>query len=321
MQIGIFDPVFSHLTMDQMLAEFKQYPEVTAIEIGCGGWPGETHIDVDALLDSADAAAEYRKRLADSGLTISALSCHNNPVHPQEGIANRDRAILERTLRLAERLEVPVVIGFSGCPGGAPGDSLPNWITSPWPPEYLQALEWQWEEKLIPYWRGMEKKASSAGIRIALEAHPGFCVYNPESLLRLRAATGPALGMNFDPSHFWWQGIDIPTAIANVGDAIFHVHAKDVVLNPNQIRANGVLDTKTYSRMNERSWLFRSVGWGHSELDWKSIVSALRLAGYDYVMSIEHEDALASMDEGLRAAVGTLSRTVLREAPVTPWWT
>jgi sugar phosphate isomerase/epimerase len=321
MQIGLFTPVFHSLSLDELFIELKKYPEITAVEIGCGGWPGSSHIDVDQLLANSTAAKEYRQRFADSGLTISALSCHNNPVHPQKEIALRDRATIETTIRLAERLEIPIVITFSGCPGGASGDTTPNWITAAWPPEYQQMLNWQWEQKLIPYWRTAERLAANAGIRIALEAHPGFCVYNPETLLRLRAETGKALGINLDPSHMWWQGIDLPTAIHSLGDAIFHFHAKDVVINPNQTNANGVLDTKNYSRMTERSWLFRSVGWGHSELEWKAIASALRLANYDYVLSIEHEDALASTEEGLRSAVGMLSRILLKEPPVEAWWT
>jgi sugar phosphate isomerase/epimerase len=321
MQIGLFTPIFSSLTLDQLFLELKKYPEVTAIEIGCGGWPGDSHINVKKFLADKVAAKDYRQRFVDANLTISALSCHNNPVHPDPQIAARDRATIEDTIRLAERLEVPVVITFSGCPGGALGDSTPNWITAAWPPEYQQMLDWQWEHQLIPYWQTTELTASNAGVKIALEAHPGFCVYNPETLLRLRDATGKSLGINLDPSHMWWQGIDIPTAIADLGDAIFHFHAKDVFLNVNQTRRNGVVDTKNYSRMNERSWLFRSVGWGHAELEWKAIASALRLANYDYVMSIEHEDALASTSEGLHSAVSMLSRVLLREPPVDAFWT
>ena len=127
--------------------------------------------------------------------------------------------------------------------------------------------------------------------------------------------------MNFDPSHFFWQGVDVPTAIRALGNSIFHVHAKDVTIDSQNVAVNGVIDAKSYRQMAERSWLFRSVGWGHDALEWKRIVSALRLAGYDYVMSIEHEDALASVDEGLRAAVDTLSRAVLTEPSVEAWWT
>jgi sugar phosphate isomerase/epimerase len=281
---------------------------------------GSAHLDVDALEDPC-RARDYRKMLNDAGLTISALSCHSNPLHPEAAVAREADALFRRTVTLAERLEVPVVVTFSGCPGDSDDARHPNWITTPWPPEFLEVLDWQWERKAIPYWTDAERFAADHGVRVALEAHPGFLVYNPETALKLRAATGPAIGVNFDPSHMYWQGIDIPTAIAALGTAIFHVHAKDVALNPPNIAANGVLDVKSYRRMAERSWLFRTVGWGHDQLEWRRITSALRLAGYDYVLSIEHEDALASTDEGLRAAVEFLSRVVLDEPPVDPWWT
>jgi sugar phosphate isomerase/epimerase len=222
---------------------------------------------------------------------------------------------------LARRLDVPAVVTFSGCPGDCDEAKHPNWITTPWPPEFLDVLAWQWEKKAIPYWRDAARFAADQGVKVALEAHPGFMVYNVETALRLREAAGPNLGVNFDPSHFFWQGVEVPAAIRALGAAIFHVHAKDVALDRQNVSVNGVIDTKSYRRMAERSWLFRSVGWGHDELEWKRILSALRLAGYDHVISIEHEDALASVDEGLRAAVDLLSRVVLTEPPVDAWWT
>jgi sugar phosphate isomerase/epimerase len=140
-------------------------------------------------------------------------------------------------------------------------------------------------------------------------------------MLRLRNMAGRSLGINLDPSHLWWQGMDIPQVIAELGSAIFHVHAKDVFLNMPQIARNGVLDTKGYQEMQQRSWLFRSVGWGHDALQWKTIASALRLSGYDYVMSIEHEDALASINDGLSSAINMLSSVLLHDPPVDSWWT
>jgi sugar phosphate isomerase/epimerase len=213
------------------------------------------------------------------------------------------------------------VVTFSGCPGDFDGARHPNWITTPWPPEFLDVLEWQWEQKAIPYWTEAASFAADHGVTVALEAHPGFLVYNAETLLKLRAAVGPTVGINFDPSHLFWQGVDIPSAIRVLGDCIFHFHAKDLAFDRGNVATNGVLDVKSYRDMRGRSWLFRSVGWGHDELEWKRMVSALRLAGYDYVLSIEHEDALASVDEGLRAAVDLLSRVVLTEPPVDAWWT
>ena len=320
MEIGLFTPVFNNLSFDELLAELKRYPGIRSLELGTGGWPGGKHLDLEALLASSERRKDLRSRLKDAGLTISALSCHSNPVHPDPVIAGRDDEVFRRTVQLAELLVVPTVVTFSGCPGGGPEDRTPNWITAAWPPEYAEALAWQWNERLIPYWRDANRFVEEAGVRVALEAHPGFCVYNPETMLRLRAEAGTSIGINLDPSHMWWQGIDIPTAIAALGEAIFHFHAKDVAMQPANRDRNGVLDTKSYARMAERSWLFRSVGWGHGELEWKAIVSALRLAGYDGVLSIEHEDALASVYEGLSSAVAMLSRVVLREPPVEPWW-
>jgi sugar phosphate isomerase/epimerase len=228
--------------------------------------------------------------------------------------------VFRQTVRLAELLEVPVVVTFSGCPGVGSQDRTPNWITTAWPPEFVEGLAWQWEQRLIPYWKEAEQFAASAGVKVALEAHPGFCVYNAETMLMLRAATGKSLGINLDPSHLWWHGVDIVAAIKELGESIFHFHAKDVALDPLQTARNGVLDAKSYTRMRERSWLFRSVGWGHAELEWKAIASALRLVGYDYVMSIEHEDALLSTHEGLSSAVAMLSRVLLKEPPTDAWW-
>jgi sugar phosphate isomerase/epimerase len=321
MKLGVFTPVFGTMTLDDVLVKVRALEHVKALEIGTGGWPGNDHLDIDALLDKKSCVGLYRKKIADAGLTISALSCHANPLHPDVATARIADDLFRKTVRLAEQLEVPVVVTFSGCPGDSDTAAHPNWVTTPWPPEFLDILEWQWEKKAIPYWCGAARFAADHGIKVALEAHPGFIVYNVDSALRLRQAVGPNLGVNFDPSHFFWQGVDVPAAIRALGDSIFHVHAKDVALDPHNVAVNGVIDTKTYRRMAERSWLFRSVGWGHDELEWKRIVSALRLAGYDYVMSIEHEDALASVDEGLRAAVDCLSRVVLTEPPVQAWWT
>jgi len=321
MKLGLFTPVFGTLTTKEMLAKVKALGRIQALELGTGGWPGRDHLEVDALLADEGRARQYRGMITDAGLTISALSCHSNPLHPDPKTAQAADELFRKTVCLAKRLEVPVVVTFSGCPGDSDEAKHPNWVTAPWPPEFLDVLEWQWEKKAIPYWRDTARFAADHGVKVALEAHPGFVVYNVESALKLREAAGPNLGVNFDPSHFFWQGVDVPAAIRALGDATFHVHAKDVALDPHNVAVNGVIDTKTYRRMAERSWLFRTVGWGHDELEWKRIVTALRLAGYDYVMSIEHEDALASVDEGLRAAVDLLSRVILTEPPVTAWWT
>jgi len=224
---------------------------------------------------------------------------------------------------LAERLEVPVINGFSGVPGDHPNAKYPNWVTCSWPPEYLDILDWQWNDVVIPYWKEEAKYAESHGInQIAFEMHPGFVVYNPETLLRLREQDGESIGANFDPSHLVWQGIDPVEAIKKLGrkNAIFHFHAKDTYLDKANISVNGVLDTKHYSKILDRSWTFRSVGYGHDEKMWKDIVSTLRAVGYDYILSIEHEDMLASTDEGLSKAVSLLKGILFKEQLTEMWW-
>jgi sugar phosphate isomerase/epimerase len=320
MKLGVFTPVFGNLSFDAMIAKVRALERVQAVELGTGGWPGHDHLDLDALVDDQARAREYRSRIEDAGLIISALSCHGNPIHPDRAVAREYDEVFRKTVRLAEQLEVQVVVTFSGCPGDSDEAKHPNWVTNPWPPEFLEVLDWQWEKKVVPYWCGAARFAADHGVKVALEAHPGFVVYNVDTALKLRSAVGPTVGVNFDPSHFFWQGVDVPTAIRALGDAIFHVHAKDVALDRQNVAVNGVIDTKTYRRMAERSWLFRSVGWGHDELEWKRIVSALRLGGYDHVMSIEHEDALASVDEGLEKAVALLRGVLLREPAAEMWW-
>ena len=320
MKLGVFTPLFARLSLEQVL-DRVQAAGLDAIELGTGAFPGADHVDVDGLLASDDKARDFRARIDDRGLIISALSCHGNPLHPDKAAAQRDDEVFRKTVRLAERLEVPVVVTFSGCPGDCDGARIPNWITSPWPPEMLEVLEWQWDEKAIPYWREATVFAREHGIRVALEAHPNFLVHNVETALRLRDAAGDHLGVNLDPSHLFWRGVDIPQAIRALGPAIFHFHAKDVALDRANVAINGVIDGKSYRDMAQRAWRFRSVGHGHDLLAWKEIMEALRLAGYDYVVSLEHEDALMSVDEGFDTAIDTLKRALLREAPDEPWWT
>ena len=186
----------------------------------------------------------------------------------------------------------------------------------------LEILDWQWSERVIPYWTEEAKRAREHGVHIGFEMHPGFVVYNPETLLRLREACGSEIGANFDPSHLFWQGIDAVEAIKALGreQAIFHVHAKDTYIDPANTRLNGVLDLKEYGRVLERSWVFRTVGYGQGEKIWRDIVSALRMVDYDHVLSIEHEDGLMSIDEGFSKGVDLLRSILMKEQRPQMWW-
>ncbi|TWI53264.1 sugar phosphate isomerase/epimerase family protein [Halalkalibacter nanhaiisediminis] len=322
MKIGVFTVLFQDLPFEQMLDKVASFG-IQSVELGTGFYPGTSHCDPAFLLENENEIFKLKQIIQDKGLTISGLSFHGNPLHPNKEIARQSHESWRKTVELAAKLDVSVVNGFAGCPGDHPGAKFPNWVTCSWPPEYLEVLEWQWNEVVIPYWKEEAKFATDHGInKIGFEMHPGFVVYNPETLLKLRNAVGPMIGANYDPSHLVWQGIDPVESIKLLGreNAIFHVHAKDTYLDHENIKKNGVLDTKHYSEVLDRAWTFRTVGYGSDEKMWKDIVSALRAINYDDVLSIEHEDILASTDEGLGKAVKLLKNVIFEEKQTGMWW-
>lgn len=320
MKLGVFTVVLGEKSLEDALKYLKD-SGVQAVELGTGGFPGTAHVKTDELL-ADKAKVKGLKDLVDKyGMEISALSCHGNPVHPQKEVADAYHADFEKTVLLAEQLGLDRIITFSGCPGDSPGSKYPNWVTCPWPEDFLKVLDYQWNEVIIPYWEKAVKFANDHGVnRICLEMHPGFNVYNPETLLKLRKAVGDTIGANYDPSHLFWQGIDPIASIRELGSAIYHFHAKDTRIDAINTAKNGVLDTKHYSDEINRSWVFRSVGYGHSYQVWKDIVSNLRMVGYDDVLSIEHEDSLMSSNEGLQKAISFLKEVLIYEDKGEMFW-
>ncbi len=318
MKVGVFTPLLSGLALEDVFRKLARL-NISHVELGTGNYPGDHHCKL-SMLDCDNSLTTFKSRLEDHGFTISALSCHGNALHPDKERANRDREVSRKTILLAEKLGVPVVVDFSGCPGDSPTAKNPNWVTCPWPPEYLDVLRWQWDEVVAPYWSEHAKFAADHGVKVAIEMHPGFVVYSPETMLKLRAITGPSVGCNFDPSHLFWQGIDPVASVRLLGDAIFHVHAKDTQIYGRNLPLTGVLDTKPYTRERERSWIFRTCGYGHGSEWWREFVSTLRMYGYDYVLSIEHEDSLMSPEEGLTKSAAFLNDIIMREEPAAAWW-
>ena len=311
MKLGVLTNLFGDMPLSEALEKFKKMG-IESLELGCGGYPGSAHCDPDVLLDDGKAREELLALIKSYGMDISALSVHGNPVHPDKDVAESFHRDFEKAVLLAEKLDVDTVVTFSGCPGGSPDDKTPNWVTCPWPGDFLEILDYQWNKVLIPYWKGATAFAKAHGVnRIALEMHPGFCVYNPETLLRLRREVGDVIGANFDPSHLIWQGIEPVAAIRALKGAIYHFHAKDTKVDKYNTAKFGVLDTKHYGDEENRSWIFRAVGFGNGLDYWREIVSALRLAGYDKVMSIEHEDSLMTPEEGLTKACEFLKPSII----------
>lgn len=320
MKIGVFMVLFGERPLEEAL-DYVVESGVSAVELGCGNYPGKAHCDPEVLLKESRKRKDFLKAIESRGLVISGLSCHGNPLHPKKALARRHIEGHKNTILLAEKLGVERVITFSGCPGDSPNSRYPNWVTCPWPGDFLEVLKWQWEKKVLPYWKEEAAFAKRHKVKmICLEMHPGFVVYNPETLLKLREAVGEVIGANFDPSHLFWQGIDPVAAIRKLGGAIYHFHAKDTKIDKINTSVNGVLDTKPYSEEIRRSWIFRTVGYGHNVDVWKDIVSNLRLVGYDWVLSIEHEDSLMSVNEGFRKAVALLKEALVKEKLKEAWW-
>ena len=321
MKLGVMTVLLGDMPLDKALAYLKSLG-VQQVEIGCGGSPGTAHADARKFMKNPALIDEFMATIQKYGLDVAALSVHGNPVHPQKAIADDYNEQYEAAIELAEKIGVKTVVTFSGCPGDCENSEYPNWVVATWPDDFQKVKEWQWNEVLIPYWKRAVKFANDHGIhRVALEMHPGFCVYGPPTLLRLREAVGDTIGANFDPSHLFWQGIDPVAAIRALKGAIYHFHAKDTYIDPQVCAVKGVLDTTPFNRMDERSWLFRTIGYGHGEETWRAMFSELRKTGYDGVISIEHEDGLMTTKEGLEKAVEVLKRTIIFESDqVNMYW-
>jgi len=321
MKVGALSAAWSAQPLEEVCAFFAE-AGCRTIEIGTGGYPGNAHADPFELKGNKKKREDFLATIKDHGLEISAFSCHGNPLHPNEEIAKEHHEAWRATCDLAQQCDVTCVNGFSGLPGGGPDDKVPNWVVAPWPEDHLEALEYQWGVA-IDYWKAENKYADKRGVNFCFEMHPNFLVYNPETLIKLRDACGERICANFDPSHLWWQGMDPASAVRwlqEQGDVIKHFHAKDVAVYQWNARVNGVLDTKHYGDEVNRSWIFRALGYGHSQLEWNELISTLRMCGYDGPLSIEHEDSLMTANEGFLKAVNFLTEVAIHEEAGEMTW-
>lgn len=302
MKIGLNTDGFGTFGLDVCLDKVAALG-LSCVEFGMGGWSSAPHLNIDALLASVSERDQLLGKLRERGLQISALNCSGNQLHPGQ-IGPNDTDLAYKTLDLAKLLGVGRVVMMSGLPS-APGDSHPNWITSSWPLEAMEILEWQWSEKVIPWWKQFASKAETSGIRVCVEQHGRQVVYNTESFFRLRDAVGPTVGVNFDPSHLIWMGGDPVSAIKALGDCIYHVHGKDSRIEPSA-KVNGLLDPKHVIPARPRFWNFVSLGHGSSVRAWLDIVQALRATGYDDVISIENEDYSMTAEDAVATSASTL---------------
>ena len=319
MKLGVFTALFGDKSFGEAVRLVRE-AGLEAIEVGAGGFVGKKHCNPGELLRDESARKKFVDTYKSLDLEISALSSHGNPLHPDKKVSEEHKNDIINTVKLAGKIGVKVVNGFAGCPGAGEDAKYPNWITCPWPPYFIDAVKWQWDKKVIPFWKEMAKIARDNGVKFGFEMHPGDVVYNPEALLKLKDSVGDEIACNFDPSHLFWQGIDPLVVIKLMGNLIVHVHAKDSKIDEGVVKWRGVNDWKHYGEISKRAWTFRTCGYGHDQLWWNSFVSALRLSGYDGVISIEHEDPLMSANEGFKKAVSFLKDILLYEPVGEMWW-
>lgn len=315
MQLGFLTDGVAAKSLAEVIALAAELG-LDGIELATGNWSGAPHIALDALLDDAAARAALTRRLEDAGLQLLALNANGNQLHPVEGHAHD--AVVRGTMRLAAELGVPHVVLMSGLPAGAPGDRMPNWVTSSWPPESQTILDHQWNDVALPWWSAVADEARALGVRFAVEMHGRQLVHNVASFRRLQSEIGDdVIGANLDPSHLMWQGCDILAVIEELGDAISHVHAKDVRIEPRRAAVDGLLDPLPPSEVGRKAWNYVTLGQGHlgGAVFWRDFIYRLHAVGYTGPVSIEHEDVLVSGEEGIRRAVEILAPSMIRQAP------
>jgi sugar phosphate isomerase/epimerase len=307
MQIGLLTDAFDQMTLSETLAWCAEH-ELASVELGTCGYSTTPHANLAELGASAAARADLLSEIADHGLTLGALNASGNPLHPNAAIGTVHADGLRATVKLAQELGVTRVVAMSGTPGGPGGGGWPVFAGGAWLPDMEGLWDWQWENAIAPFWSEFSSYAANVApdVLVCLELHPGTAIYNSESYHQLREVTGPNVVANLDPSHFWWQGMDPITVINDLPGAIGWSHGKDTLLHSDRLARIGALDFRWPRSADEMSWHFAAVGAGHSTEYWAGLIAALRAAGHDGTISIEHEDPNLTPIEGVLASLSGL---------------
>jgi sugar phosphate isomerase/epimerase len=309
---GVFTDGLAHLALADAAAWCAER-SAGDLELGAGGYSAAPHCDLKLLLADAQARRALTRTIEEAGCRLAALNASGNPLHPDPAISQAHDLALRGAVQLAAQLGIDRVVAMSGCPGGPGPGTWPVFAGGAWLPDMEGLTDWQWRERITPYWRELSGWAAreAPDVRICLELHPGASVYNPVSYRMLREVTNGNVLVNLDPSHFWWQGIDPVEAISALHDCVGFAHAKDTTLHPDRVAVDGVLDLLWPSdHPAGRPWHFSAVGAGHGDATWRQVVAALRQAGYDNVLSVEYEDPLLDPERGIDASLATLARVM-----------
>jgi len=306
---------------------------LSSAEINSGGFLAAPHLPIEDILSSADARQAYLALYSAAGITLTALNCNGNPLHPDPAVRDKHSADILQAIELAALLGVKRVVTMSGTPAASPTGTLPAWNVMPWDSAYLDVQDYQWKEVAIPFWKDVQARASAADVKVCIEMHPHNVVYNPATLERLVTEINAThVGAEMDPSHLFWQGIEPIEAVKHLGGLVYNAAAKDTRINP-AARINGVLDDRfgrvwpdepgalslggryTLSRWpSDASWDFVAVGRGHDVHWWAAFLAALEAVDPDMAVNIEHEDKELDQREGLASAAGTLLQAAALKA-------
>lgn len=274
---------------------------VQDLEIGAGGYSPAPHCDAAGLLSDGGRLRAWRATLEDAGLAVSALNVSGNPLHPDPDVAARHDRDLRNAIRLGAALGVDRIVAMSGCPAASAADrGAPHFSGGGWLPDLEGIAERQWHDRVAPYWSEMSElaKREHPGLVICFELHPGTYVYNVHTFTLIKQL-GSNLGVNLDPSHFFWQSMDPLLIVQALGQSIGHVHGKDTTLNAHALALNGVLDNRWPHPADEMPWNFATVGRGHDARWWGRFVSALRDQGFAGTISIEYEDPFVPVEDSV----------------------
>ena len=355
MKIGFLIAPYSDQPLPAVLEFLRSnFPALSCVEIGVSLY-GVAHCDPPLYIKDATQREEFEATIVNGGFQLSSLSAHGNPLHPDPAVAETSTTRLRNAIALMGKLDacllkneggkpIRVVNCFSGLPAAdvtirpdgtaAAHGTVPGWHVAPWPDEHFDAYRRQMTYAGT-FWRTLAQEARDAGVALAFELHPNMLAHNPESYLELLEAAGDdgtTLGLNFDPSHFFWRGMDPINMVRHLNKTlstspIKHCHGKDTYVDPYNTVIQGNHSMVPYSREADRVWRFAAIGEGWDPVNgphdlnwWSRFITELQLWGYDHVMSIEHEDSRKSFAEGLGKAMRLLDQAVNREDPGPMTW-
>jgi sugar phosphate isomerase/epimerase len=321
MRLALYTDAFPDQPLEELLGWLEAVvPEISDVEIGTGGYSAAPHCPLRGLLSDRSRLKAWQGAIAARGFGLAALNVSGNPLHPDPAVGRAHDSDLRDTIRLAAALGIDRIVAMSGCPAAGPnGGVAPHFSGGGWLPDLENIADWQWSERVHPYWADVLDfaHAEHPDLEICLELHPGTYVYNTTTFLRV-SALGDNVAVNLDPSHFFWQSIDPLAVISALNGRIGHVHAKDTRFSQPSLALNGLLDNRWPDPPDEMPWTFATVGRGHDAAWWQTFVSALTEAGYEGAIGIEHEDPFASPEAGVFESAQLLATLLSEPVPEMP---